>query len=221
MRDSITVCLLTCDRSDYTRVTLSSFLEHNDLSRFRLIHGDDASEGKRNLRYAAQHGFETVEHTRERIGGQEMRRRLVMRAAAMSDWVLILENDWEWVRAFPWRLFDYLRASRPDVYALRLFGEFKERDQKRKAGTRHRGKDNLPAGWTQDPAAPEPCEIGTIHWGAPPCVTRASDLVWLHQNCRKESDSIRRSGLIDSLTARTPENVVFHIGAQRTPKFKH
>lgn len=215
----ITVCLITCDREEYTERTLASFAAMNDLTRFRLLHGDDASRTPRNVDLAKSYGFNTVVWNGVRQGGQALRRDLVEVAALSGgEWILLLENDWEWARPFPWAEFEALQALHPEVYCFRLYGAMKERTG-RPCNTRHVGKNGQPAGWRPAEGVPG-CELGDIHWGAPPAVTRVPWLRFLHHGTRKESESCKKSGQIPHLTARVTENVVYHIGATRTPRFR-
>lgn len=215
---TIAVCLITCERPDYTRRTLETFCALNDTSRFMLLHGDDASDGDDNLELAREAGFETVFRGQSRVGGQANRRAVVREAVHLgADQVLMLENDWESVRPFPWPLYEYAFA-RLDVWCMRLYGQFKEVGR-RPAGTLDAGR-GVPAEWAPLAGAPEPAEIGHIHWGAPPAVASAECVKWLLESTEKDGDAMRLSGRIDDLTVRPVRNVVYHIGEERTPEFK-
>lgn len=226
----IAVCLLTCGRVDYTRQTLTSFAAHNDLSRFLLLHGDDASEGPEIGVLAAGHGFETVVQHQVRKGARATRTAVVTAAAHRgATWVLLLENDWEWVRPFPWDLFATVQAAR-DVYCLRLFGPYKERGERCPCLTTHQGRPDLPPiTWTP---FVEGAEIADCHWGCPPAVTRMAEAIRLHGPLQSpvarrvhanlvargdwSSDlpEMRESGLLVGRTVRVTENCVFHIGVE-------
>jgi hypothetical protein len=212
MDDQITIALLTCDRSEYTRQTLQTLYAHNDLHRFALIHGDDCSAKKHNLKLAESYGFETVVRTKQRQGAQAMKRALAK--ACKTPWLLLLENDWECDRPFPWDLFERVDAS--DAYTFRLFHEFKERG-KRRAGVNHYGREQAPPGW--QPFG-EGAEIGDIHWCSPPSVTRIQELRWLLEK-KSERGSMALSGKIQRPVVRVTENVFYHIGESRTPGFVH
>lgn len=202
----IAVALLTCDRYAYTETTLRTFAAHNDLSRFHLLHADDASTDPRVPELAWAHGFRTVAQSRVRKGWLAMRLALFEASAKRADWVLFLENDIEWLRAFPWPLFDYV-SRQPNIYCLRLYGEFKDRHGEDRCLAFHKhGPRTHPVKWRPLKYAPEPAEAGCIHWGAQPSVTRAAPLLDLHRYGMECGD----------LTARVLDNVTAHIGIERT-----
>lgn len=203
---SIVVALQTADRPDYTARTLASFAAHNDLSRFVLVHGDDASVTRENIELAARYGFATVSKPKAPIGCLAMRTRLLQKAAMHGEWVLLLENDIESVRPFPWALFDVVKDL-DWVYALRLFGEFKGPNQTAPCKNVNQWKPEKPVVWKRLRHAPEPAEHAVIHWSAQPTVTRARPLLDLHLYGVKE---LRRK------TVRVVDNVMVHIGDVRT-----
>lgn len=221
----IAVCLLTCDRAEYTRRTLASFrAQHPTASEtFVLVHGDDGSVEGTNKALAIEHGFETVVVHDHRQGARALRIEMVQAAATRgAEWILFLENDWEWVRPFPFALHAYLVASRPDVYMLRLYGQYKERNKRRPCLAVHVGKGRQPVKWTRLAGAPEPAEVGNVHWGAPPAVTRLAEALKLHQpgtaGAVGSSDlrEMQLSGTLSGLVARVVENVVYHFGDETT-----
>lgn len=225
---TVAVCLQTCGRVDYTRRTLESFtaVHQNIPSRWTLLHGDDGSDAPDRAQIrslAAQHGFETVVQHDRRRGARAMRSALIDAAAQTgASWMLLLENDWEWVRPVPWALFDHLVATRPDVYSLRLYGQYKARNQKLPCSLTNHGQPAKKAvPWWLLPGAPEAVEIGRYHWGAPPALTRLSELQVIRRLVRGRSDrgdyaEMLVSGQIDAYVARVVENCVYHIGAHRT-----
>lgn len=215
----VAICLLTCERYDYTKRTVESLALHNELRAFTLLHGDDASRDNRNREIAEFHGFELVKSPVSRQGVMAMQSRLAAAAAdRRCDWTVILQNDWECVRSFPYGLLMTLDRM-PDVHCLRLYGRWKERGA-RPTGDAHKGKGGKPAGWRPLECAPEAAEIGDIHWGSPPCATRTPVLRWLLAGAERERDVRAKSGEISTLTARVVDNVFWHIGADRTPEFK-
>lgn len=215
----VAICLLTCERFDYTRRTVESLAAHNDLSQFVLLHGDDASEDRRNIEIAELHGFARVETGARRLGVMEMQRRLADEAMCRGcDWTIILQNDWESARAIPLDLLAWLHETE-NVYCIRLYGALKERGG-RPAGDLHKGKGGRKAGWAPLEGAPEPIEVGDIHWGSPPCATRTGVLAMLLHGCARERDARDRSGRINALTVRVTDNVFWHFGSERTPEFK-
>lgn len=202
----IAVALLTCDRFAYTETTLRSFAAHNaDTSRFQLFHADDASTDPRVPALATAHGFRTVARSTTRKGWLAMRIALFEAAAREAEWVLFLENDIEWIRAFPWALFDYVRRQ-SNIYCLRLYGEFKGRGEEPCLAFHKQSSRLQPVKWRPLKFAPEPTQVGVIHWSAQPSVTRTAPLLDLHRHGMESGD----------LTARVLENVTVHIGVQRT-----
>lgn len=202
----IALCLQTADRPEYTSRTLASFAAQNDLSRFRLLHGDDASRSTENRELARSYGFKTVVKGSTRAGCLPTRTALIAYAARKAPWILLLENDIESVRPFPWALFDYV-STLDWVYCLRLFGVFKGPNQTDPCLTVNKWKPEKPVTWRRLRAAPEPTEVAVIHWSAQPSVTRARPLVAMHVSGEKE---------IRLKTARVVDNVMVHVGAIRT-----
>lgn len=201
----IAVCLLTCDRVDYTARTLETFAQHNDLDRFLLLHADDGSQDTRNEDLAQSYGFTTVVSHGTRRGWLVTRLRLIRRAAKRAPWILNLENDIETVRPFPWPLFEYA-AKDHGISCLRLYGQWKDRDRQDACLTRHKATGQ-PVQWRPYRGAPEASQIGFIHWSAQPSVTRADDLLSHH----------RPGGPpLGGLTVRPKKNVTYHIGIERT-----
>jgi GT2 family glycosyltransferase len=202
----IAVALLTCDRAEYTARTLKTFAEHNDLSRFVLLHADDGSEDTRNNDLAQSYGFTTVVDHPKRRGWLVTRTRLLRRAAKRAPWIFNLENDIETVREFPWRLFEYA-AKDYSISCVRLYGRWKDRARLDACLTRHKATGE-PVEWRPFRGAPESSQIGRVHWSAQPSVTRSDDLVSHH----------RISGPpLGGFTVRPKKNVTFHIGLERTP----
>lgn len=204
----VAVCLQTCERLDLTMETMTSFVALNDVSKFDLLHGDDNSRDPEVRRQANLHGFRTVVKTRERQGATRVRAALIDSAMFRgADWVLVLENDCRSVRPFPWDLFEWLQQF-DGVYCLRLFGEYKDAERLEPCKTRHQWVPDSPeVRWKTLRLAPEPAEIGSIHWSAQPSVTRTRDAMAIHQGARPRK--LR--------TVRVVDNVMVHIGQQRTP----
>lgn len=219
---TIAICLITSNRTDCTRRTLTSLRRHllcqDAPEPLLLLHGDDASDAEEGVfDLAAGFGFETVHASKSRVGGHRNRRAVVGEAVHRgAKRVLMLENDWEWVRPFPWALYEHA-FSLPDVFCLRLYGQFKERGRRpcdtRDAGTRQA------VDWTPLTGAPEPAEVGQIHWAAPPSVADASVVMRVLQDTDKPGQARRLSSVLGSRTVRPVNNVVYHIGAERTPGF--
>lgn len=207
---TIALCLQMCDRPEATARTLHSLTAHVDLGRFRLLAADDASVTSENIGLADQHGFTLVSAPRTtRIGMSATRRELALAAArAGAEWVFLLENDIDILRPFPWDLFTFV-AGRPDVYCLRLFGRYKDAAQTDACLDVHK-RTRRPAGWRPLKGAPEPAQIGRIHWSAQPAVTRTADLVRLLTDGAESSDR----------TVRVKRNVTGHFGARTEGRVK-
>ncbi len=224
MTPQIAICLQTCDRRTYTARTLDTFgIQNQGRGRWMLLHGDDASKEEGICELAQSHGFETVVRHETRRGARATRDALFQAAAnAGADWILLLENDWEWVRPFPWTPFEWLIAERPDVYSLRLYGAYKGHNLQAKCATHHLGHAARPTvAWWHPPTAPDALEIAKVHWGAPPAITRTKELLqiagWV-RGSRDPGDAAenRVSGKIDQYIARVPDNIVYHIGERPT-----
>jgi hypothetical protein len=201
----IAVALLTCDRYDYTRQTVESFARHNDLSRFTMLHVDDASTDPRIVPLVQSYGFKTVLRHETRRGWLVSRTRLLRRAAKRAEWILNLENDIETVRPFPWALFKFA-AKDYSISCLRLYGRWKDRERRDACLTRHKATGE-PVKWRPYKGAPEASQIAAIHWSAQPSVTRADDLLSHH----------RIGGPpLGGWTVRPKKNVTYHIGVERT-----
>lgn len=200
----IAITLLTCDRFDYTARTLASLAAQNDLSKFVLLHGDDASTDDRIVPLVRSYGFRTVVQNREREGWLATRRALIRVATKRSEWILNLENDIESLRPFPWAFFNFLR-KRSEIVSLRLYGRYKDRGRKDPCLTRHK-RTGEEVNWRPFRNAHEKAQIGMIHWSAQPSVTRTA-AVW----------DLHRYGVeLEGFTVRVKKNVMAHIGTERT-----
>jgi SAM-dependent methyltransferase len=218
--------LITCDRFDYTTRTVSSLVEHGGPRSHWVgwYHGDDASQDPRVVPAVQAAGFETVLQHPHRRGARAIRRALIGAAQqAGAEWLLLLENDWTFVRPFPWTLLTHLVETQPAMYTLRLYGQHKGANGTYPCVRRHLGQPGRPpVTWTRIDGAPEPVEAAAIHWGAPPSVTRIAELLTLHAEPSRGRDDftdeaeIRASGRLAGLTVRPIDNVVVHIGEQRT-----
>ena len=204
----IALCLQTCDRFDLTVRTLETFAAHNDLKKFRLLHADDASTDQYSMReLITSYGFRTVVQTGERLGCTMVRWALISAAVRRgADWILLLENDIETLRPFPWPLFEYA-AKQKTVYCLRLYGRFKDLDRRDPCLTTHKHRGHVPVQWRPFRGAPEASQIGEIHWSAQPAVTRSKLLL----------DHHRTGAEPEGWTVRVKKNVMAHIGWERTP----
>jgi SAM-dependent methyltransferase len=218
--------LITCDRYAYTARTIESVQQYCQ-PRSDWVgwwHADDASTDARILPLVQAAGFETIRHRHVRGGARALRQALLATAQAHgADWLLLLENDWTFVRPFPWALLTHLAETHPEVYCLRLYGAFKAAGRQHPCATRHLGLvGRPPVTWLPLTTAPEPAEVAGIHWGAPPSVTRVTELAALHAEPARGREAwtdhaeIRASGRLAGWSARPVENVVVHIGVQPT-----
>jgi GT2 family glycosyltransferase len=201
----IAICLLTCDRYDYTKRTLDTLAANNDLSKFSLYHADDASEDTRTQTLVRSYGFLTIVQNTKRRGWLYTRTKMIRAVSKRNiDWILNLENDIESLRPFPWDLFRFVH-KRHDVCSLRLYGRFKDRERKDECMDRYK-RTGIDPKWRALKYAPEASQIGWIHWSAQPAVTRVSSLLDLH---------LYRMDL-GAKTVRVKKNVMVHIGAERS-----
>lgn len=206
----IAVVLQTCGRYAYTEQTVRTFSQYNDRTKFLLLHGDDASDQPRQMsQIVGDFGFQTIVQHHSRRGWLPLRRELIKHAARKADWIMVLENDIASLRPFPWDLFRFV-AKIEWLYSLRLYGKFKGLAETFPCLTTHQWLSHSPVKWKALKGAPEPAEMARIHWSAQPCVTRAGELVALHEAYRRE---------LKLKIARVTTNVMAHIGTDRTPGF--
>jgi len=235
----LAIIVLTCGREDLSKRTFESFVKFNGMCEFapfevKKYHADDASETRQNEGLARLHGFEPIASTKTRTGIQGMHELIIGRVTkrCQPTHIMILENDWESARPMPWRLIEYM-MHKPDVYHLRLWHDYKHlgrataNDFKPWPHRGHRGRKDprtvsgfVATNWQDDLDAPEPAEIGDIHYGNPPNICRAKELRWLHENTGSEKAMIQKSGQITARTLRVKKNVFWHIGDERTPGFR-
>jgi hypothetical protein len=212
----IAITFLTCDRVEYTRRTLETLAAHNDLSQFILLHGDDASTDDAGGKLARSIGFMTIAQSRsKRAGVCKMTADLFAAAKSYgADFVINLQNDWESWRPIPVGDFETIFAD-PQVYCLRLYGAMKSVSGR--CGLHHGGRE--PRKLVEWRELSPGYQIGDIHWGHPPAVTRIGHAIKLTRGAIRESVSRKRSGQLTDLTVRVVENVFGHIGRERTPGF--
>lgn len=198
-------------------LTLSTLAQHNDLSQFILLHGDDCSEDRTGPLAAEALGFKTVvQSSGERQGVARMTEALFKEAKiAGAEAVLNLQNDWKSLRTIPVvELEDILRD--PAVYCVRMYGFWKS--ESGRCGQHHAGRTPRElVEWK--PYRINGYEVGDIHWGHPPAVTRITEACALTKGAEAESVSRWRSGKLKKLTVRPLNNFVNHIGRERTPRF--
>jgi hypothetical protein len=218
----IAITFLTCGRAEYTARTLESLCHHNpDLKdNSILIHGDDFSaEGRStNCLMAEQAGFQSILLPKKQQGVAKMTAQLFEIAANQgADSILNLQNDWESSRAIPFGEITDILSSRQDIYCVRLYGAWKSHTGR--CGIHHGGREPRQVVEWSSNGVPAGYEVGDIHWGHPPSVTRIREAMRLTQGMDTESQSRSLSGKLTALTARTIDNVFWHIGRERTPGF--
>jgi hypothetical protein len=207
--ERVAIGLLTCDRPEYTERTLLSLKQHNDLSRFVLLHGDDASQDSRNRDMGRLMGFELIHAPTERQGQMASLRALVHAAQKREcDYILVLESDYETVHPFPWDAF-----AIPGWDHFRLFGTRKMREGPRApTSPRNMGTNEL-IQWL--PVVPGYEFSPAAHW-TPDGVTRTA-LLAEHIHLPRVKD-VCLAWRPPSL--RVIENVAWHIAETSTPGFK-
>ena len=218
----IAITLLTCGRVDYTKTTLDTLVAQNPnlVNDFILLHGDDVStpsERLASIDIAEAAGFQSVYVPKAQIGVSGMTEALFVEAAARgADAVLNLQNDWLSLRPIPVdEILEVLEDEQ--VYCVRMYGAYKSSHGR--CGIHHGGRKPLAVVEWMRHQVPG-YEVGEIHWGHPPAVTRIKEALKLTAGAKSESDSRMRSGKLTRLTARVINNVFNHIGAERTEGFK-
>lgn len=218
----LALLLVTSNRSDLTKRTLESFRQMNGESLpCTLFHADDVSATAENFELAKAFGCQTILRSTQRLGAHGTRAAALRRIAEMDcpTHVFILENDWRSARPVPWDQVQFF-ADHSKAYCFRLYGAQKQEDGTRPAGAHHAGRDNADPGWQDLTGVMSGCEIGDIHWGAPPHVARMGTLLKLHTDTRNDRQVMKKSGRVKEKVIRVKDNVFWHIGDERTPGFK-
>jgi hypothetical protein len=208
MTPRVALALTTCDRPAYTSTTLMTLLRHNDLSRFVLLQGDDASQDTRNVDMAREVGFELVHAPSERQGHMASIRALVAAAQEREcDYTLVLEADYESVSGLPLEALD---SSCWD--SLRLYGKRKMREGPRALAATHRMGTNSPIEWR--PAFPGYEFAPAAHW-TPNSITKTALLAKYTHLPRVKDVCLQWH----PPTLRAVDNVVWHLAEDTTPGF--
>jgi hypothetical protein len=222
MFERVALGLITCERYDLTQATLTTFAGFNYAATFGAkLQADDASQDHRNVNLGMSYGYEPIYRPKERGGVIAATRAIVEEAYKRGfPWVLWLQNDFESARALPVELFNQVNGD-SEVWALRLWGTYKaaKKGARDRACPEHIGRGRQIVDWKPYPSS-EPAEIGIAHYGAPPTFYRTDPLIWLLRKSEDEKEAMRLSGIIDRSTVRVVDNVVWHIGTERTPGFK-
>lgn len=223
----LAICLLSCDRPDYTKETLEALVRFNPREQDALwFHADDGSVSDRNVKLAEGFGFKNVyrrEKGRRGGAGRALRHMWNYAARAGATHILHLENDWEIVRPIP----EYWGNG-----TLRLYHDKKERGDgpRSRTGQHIAGTKEKIEWFPVDPCAPSAqdwipgAKAGDYEfarngasWGGPPSITKARLLVEASRgdpplSIKQLTQKLKR---IESL--RVVENVVYHIGEKKTP----
>jgi hypothetical protein len=207
MTVKLAVCLLTADRPKFTRRTVESFVEFNEIGDLILLHADDGSVTAENARIAQAGGFKTVyENKSGKRLGQIPALSDMWRAAAKlgASHILHLENDIESVAPLP---------SRRDAQSVRLYGEWKGLPGARrsKTGTHIIGtKERIV--WKPEDAE---WDRGVAHWGGQPSITETDILLAALPGSSRIKDLCRKMQRLDTLRPKT--NVMLHVDHVGTP----
>ena len=208
------LCLLTCNRPELTRQTVTSLQKYVPLQDFILLHGDDSSDCRENHDIAKSVGFKTVFQTRTRRGVAFMWNSLIHQAKDNgAQFVFMQENDWQWIRPLDPQIIKTFQKDE-SLYNMRFWGAFKDEQKQLKSVPLHQSKGIEPnwkpymQGW----------EVGDIHWCYPPNITRIEEAIYLSRG-EREGACIERSRHISKLVLRPTQNYVFHIGHERTGGF--
>lgn len=213
----IAITFLTCDRTEFTLKTLQTLKQFNDLSKFILIHADDSSLDSTGSDFARLLGFKTIQHQCHLRRGVAAMTELLFKKAAQegADLILNLQNDWQCMRQLSLDDVDEIFDDK-SVYCMRLYGRLKSHHGR--CGIHHGGRQPLKiVEWAK---YKDGYEIGDIHWGHPPSITRVDHALKLVSGASCESESRARSGKITDMTVRVVDNVFNHIGTERTKGFK-
>ena len=208
----VCIGLLTARRDHYTAQAVRSFVEHNDPKdpRFELVHMAESIDGDEMIADVAAHGFELIGKPKVRIGHHAACRHILEVATERGcGHIVINENDWIWVKPFPW----WVLESGLEFETCRLFGAMKHRDPPR--GT---GMNSMVTGRPLDWRLVTPgVERAMAHY-VPSSITRTDVLApWarLHPTYK----SMARSRDLDSV--RLLDNVTWSIGEEHTADFMH
>ncbi len=218
----IHVAILTCDRVDLTRITVDSFLKHNDRARFSIKYGDDASTNQGIHELMRDRNIECVVRNRTRLGCSPTSEALV-NAVSKDPWwrirsrdlLLYLQNDFESVRPIDLELIDRIFRD-PRVGWVRLFGEHKN-DRViggNPAITYHRQRPGRPdIEWERyDIGQLEELQIADAPYSLHPTIVRRNLARSIFKDAKSELDTLRNADRLGVKCVRFMRNVTNHIG---------
>lgn len=218
----LAVCVLTCDRFEHTMRTVKSLLDNNwtELKRYGgdwdLYYFDDASTDERVVPFMDDMGFERTGLNIKRKGCSPSTELLLNRAAKRTthDLILYLQNDQECCDILPTDNIYKLFNTHPEIGALRLFHEFKDKEKKSPISPRNL-LEKTEASWQRVDGLP--FESARIHWGLQPVVLRKELVPLVYTGIKREQDTFDNMHKLNYLCARTLRNYFYHIGQERTP----
>lgn len=218
----LAVVLQTSNRSEYTEKTASSFRKYvPDCQKLpfktHLLWAGDGEKDQENQRICKNYGFHTLYNGEtEAVGPFKSRERIIrMLDIVNPHLILIIENDFEWVRELPWDDINTM-FHEPHIGCFRLYGVYKEKDKQRPCGT----KMTFPSGkqrrirWHTVPDVKEKLQIAKAHWGGPPSIMSYALLKTIHQWSNDDEEAMKISATIPFLTTRVLDNCCYHIGEE-------
>lgn len=218
----LAIVLQTSNRPEYTELTVSSFRKHvpdRYILPFKtaLLWAGDGEKDTQNELIANKHGFHTIFNGEgEAVGPFQSRKRILRMLEGINPHlILIIENDFEWVRELPWDDINTM-VHEPFVGCFRLYGIYKEKNKVRPCGT-HRQYPNgkrRRIRWLPVPDVKEKLQIGKAHWSGPPSIMSYSLLNTIHKHAEDDEQAMRISCTIPFLTARVMDNCCYHIGEE-------
>ena len=222
---NIAVAIQTCDRYEYTRQTVESFIKQNALRNYRLYYGDDASTDNRIHDLMRQYRIPCIYRNRTRQGNARTRDKLLHAVAKQSeshDYILPLENDIETVRKIPIKLIDKIFENK-QIGIFRLFGKYKAPAWGCSSRCAITGKI---VKWAPIDILGEELACSTIHWTYMPTILPVKLALQLIKGAKREGDSMKAMKKLPFMprTIRPrgglENNFIVHIGNDRTKDYR-
>ena len=176
---TIAVTLLTCGRVDYTRRTLESFSAQHPDARDRVpapARGRrlDRARDPRAGRGARVRDRRAEPGPARRAGAPGRRGRRGRRAGRRLGRSCSRTTGNGRGRSRGRCSATWSRRGRTSTTCAST-GRYKDRARALRCWTMDMSRDRRAVTWTRLEGAPEPAEVGFIHWGAPPAVTRIAE----------------------------------------------